>query len=220
MNKKIIINFIIFIAVIIIGIKNVEAANEYQIELENNNKTFQQGEVTEIQVKTKGITEDQNIAALDAIFEYDENVWESISFSEGEKWDKPSNLSSLIQIFTKDLEGLKEDTTVMTIKLKAKENVSEESTTITLKNIELCDDEYKVTTIQNANINLTKAKEEVKNETNTENNNKNNQTNEDSDKAKGSLPYAGNKNIIVLLMLGIIIITIFIYKKSRKYMVI
>ena len=53
MNKKIIINFIIFIAVIIIGIKNVEAANEYQIELENNNKTFQQGEVTEIQVKTK-----------------------------------------------------------------------------------------------------------------------------------------------------------------------
>ena len=51
-----------------------------------------------------------------------------------------------------------------------------------------------------------------------ENNNKNNQTNGDSDKAKGSLPYAGNKNIIVLLMLGIIIITIFIYKKSRKYM--
>ena len=195
--KKLVTLIISAICIILLNVSLVYAEGNASIVLEKEDQYFKTGESTEIKVLIKGLSEAENVVTVNATINYDTNVFDNISISKSNDWGELENVNNMINISTTDLETITSDSVICTIKLNTKQEVTVDSTNIRLENIQICDDDYNVTNLENANIQLLK----YENQENL---------------AGKDLPKAGISGAVMILIIAIVGVAAYIIRKKEK----
>ena len=165
MKRK--IGVLIFIIVMIIGIANYSQASSFNLDISADKTEIEAGEEIEINVKLTNIDMgEKGINIVEGTLEYDKDFIESIQLEGINEWKKVYNSEKGKFVFDKMSEGIKEEESISSIKIKIKENAKQGETQIKIKDIKSNDGENlvgtgdKVITLKISNIN--KEKENVR----------------------------------------------------------
>ena len=234
-NILILVIFVIFVMLC----NKIQAKDETLNCNSNIEKTeLKQGEETTITLK---IHNESKINALQAQIDYDDNIFEELeenSFETKEGWEslKYNKSNKQFIVINKQDEINKE---IVNIKLKVKNNVNADNTQITIKEITASDGnaEFKneniIQTLSIKKDETEKNDETNKNETpsNSENNNTNETTSnsKENNNTKGNelevlkeilpsiLPKTGKGYTMLIIIIALIILSIILYCKNKKY---
>ncbi len=247
MKKKTIEMLILILTIIAILMPTHVNANSFKLNATANKNTIKEGETVTITLKLSNIDVGTlGINTVEGMISYDTNIFEEItqaSFTSLNNWSLTYNgeeteyKGKILGVIL--ASGVTEDQEIGKIKLKVKENVSFQETSIFIKNITTNDGEelikdtdkeikLKVGTKvkQEDNTNNTNNNNNTTGNTNTEknestsntSNNKVNKTNANTTKSKSDtkLPYTGLKNVVIVsVIIALIIGAIYQYKKYK-----
>ena len=165
MKRK--IGILIFIIIMILGISNYSQASSFNLDISADKTEIEAGEETEINVKLTNIDMgEKGINVVEGTLEYDKNFIENIQLEGINEWKKIYNdengkLKGKF-LLDKMSEGIKQEESIGTIKVKIKEDAKQGETQIKIKDIKsndgenLVDTEDKVITLKISNTNQNK----------------------------------------------------------------
>ena len=136
------VKILLTILVVLIGLKNYVYASSFNFNATASKTTVKPGEEVVVSIKILDIEDvnDLGINAIEAILEYDSNVFEAISsedISGKNNWTLTYNAENKNFLAHNIVSGVKETQEIGQIKFKAKNNISSDIlTNITFKNIE------------------------------------------------------------------------------------
>ena len=226
--KGIFVLLFVFIIIAIIQLP-VQAVESFQTQLTASNIEIKKGEQVEITLNFKDYEEiNKGINAYKATLEYDSNLFEKVkttSFKSLNSWEEFLYNSENNEFIAIKKAGSKTDEAILTLVLKAKENVSPKDTIIKVKDI-VASEGKKDIYVNDSQVEIQVIKEQESQKPNvpidtedqdTEQNNNNNIPNDDI--ANGKLPQTGLNpmhTFILIIIELLVIIAIVAYIKMKK----
>lgn len=150
---------IAILSIIMVSLTGIVSASSFDVGVNPNEVTAKQGESIEVKVDLKDIDmKEKGINTLEGYINFDEDLIESVEVETKNDWQieyNKDNNSDLYGKFlmVKDIEGIKENEEVLTLKIKVKDKVKKESTKVVLKDLTSNDGENLVN-IGNKEINI------------------------------------------------------------------
>ena len=150
---------IAFLSVIMVSLTGVVSASSFDVGVNPTDVTAKQGESIEVKVDLKDIDmKEKGINTLEGYINFDEDVIENVEVETKNDWQIEYNKDSNSDLYgkflmVKDIEGIKENEEVLTLKIKVKDKVKKESTKVILKELTSNDGENLVN-IGNKEINI------------------------------------------------------------------
>ena len=150
---------IAFLSVIMVSLTGIVSASSFDVGVNPIEVTAKQGESIEVKVDLKDIDmKEKGINTLEGYINFDEDVIENVEVETKNDWQIEYNKDSNSDLYgkflmIKDIEGIKENEEVLTLKIKVKDKVKKESTKVILKDLTSNDGENLVN-IGNKEINI------------------------------------------------------------------
>ena len=150
---------IAFLSVIMVSLTGIVSASSFDVGVNPTEVTTKQGESIEVKVDLKDIDmKEKGINTLEGYINFDEDVIENVEVETKNDWQIEYNKDSNSDLYgkflmVKDIEGIKENEEVLTLKIKVKDKVKKESTKVILKDLTSNDGENLVN-IGNKEINI------------------------------------------------------------------
>ena len=150
---------IAFLSVIMVSLTGIVSASSFDVGVNPTEVTAKQGESIEVKVDLKDIDmKEKGINTLEGYINFDEDVIENVEVETKNDWQIEYNKDSNSDLYgkflmVKDIEGIKENEEVLTLKIKVKDKVKKESTKVVLKDLTSNDGENLVN-IGNKEINI------------------------------------------------------------------
>ena len=203
MKNKIIFLLVITCVMLALMISNVYAADSYTVKLDASTETVLPGGTVVLHVTVPKIDVEKGIGTLTGTIEYDKTVFEVIGTKDvknKEDWESVTFNPNNGAFVTLTLSGdtLKESTEVFDITLKVLNTAKAGETQIKLSNISSSDGDKDIETADVTKKITIKEKSE-----NTTTNNTNNTNNTNTAKKNNNvtvLPYAGENDMIILVV--------------------
>lgn len=233
--KKLIAISFMTILIILSTRVNAQISNTFKAKITPIQSTIKPGEEIIVTISVSDIDMGENgINALEGMLEYDKEIFEEVKSSSIESYnnwattynDEKSNLNG--KFLSVNLSaGVKEDTKILSIKFKAKNDIKQTGETIIKIKDVTSNNGKDLINVGDLNVKVTiQVPEEQKNETSKNetikkeptNNTRKNTTIVDNTFADKILPKAGINNIIAIIVIGILLIGTgaWIYKTRKK----
>lgn len=230
--KKTKVLVVLLIFAILLGITTYSFASSFNFKVDASATTLKPGDMVTIDLGVANIdVGESGINTLEAVLEYDENVFEPVissSFAGLNNWsitynnEEGENKGKLVAVIVQ--EGVKEDQAIGRLTLKVKEGIKDQTTKITFKNIKTNDgtneilDSDKVITVSVKSPAIEEPeKPEKPTENVIENTTVENIIEDDDTKSPEKLPQTGsNVYIIVLISILVLVIGIVSYLKYKQ----
>lgn len=131
------------LSIIMVSLTGIVSASSFDVGVNPTEVTAKQGESIEVKVDLKDIDmKEKGINTLEGYINFDEDVIENVELVTKNDWQIEYNKDSNSDLYgkflmVKDIEGIKENEEVLTlkIKVKVKDKVKKESTKVTLKDL-------------------------------------------------------------------------------------
>ena len=153
------LRLIIALSIIMVSLTGIVSASSFDVGVNPTEVTAKQGESIEVKVDLKDIDmKEKGINTLEGYINFDEDVIENVEVETKNDWQIEYNKDSNSDLYgkflmVKDIEGIKENEEVLTLKIKVKDKVKKESTKVILKDLTSNDGENLVN-IGNKEINI------------------------------------------------------------------
>lgn len=147
------------LSIIMVSLTGIVSASSFDVGVNPTEVTAKQGESIEVKVDLKDIDmKEKGINTLEGYINFDEDVIENVEVEAKNDWQIEYNKDSNSDLYgkflmVKDIEGIKENEEVLTLKIKVKDKVKKESTKVILKDLTSNDGENLVN-IGNKEINI------------------------------------------------------------------
>lgn len=224
---------VLLVTIFLIGIFTVTVnADSFKFNVKANQTSLKPGDTVEINMNISDIDAgDLGINTLEAILEYDSNVFEEVSqsnFSSKNNWsltynsEDTENKGKFLAVIV--TTGVKENQDIGTLTLKVKNSAQNTNTTVTLKNVASNNGETLINETDKA-ITFKIESDNNANKPNTGNpgivieDNKNNST-QNSIKKDGDIPKTGLENYKIYIATGVTVVIAMVaygvYKKIES----
>ena len=153
------LRLIIALSIIMVSLTGIVSASSFDVGVNPTEVTAKQGESIEVKVDLKDIDmKEKGINTLEGYINFDEDVIENVEVETKNDWQIEYNKDSNSDLYgkflmVKDIEGIKENEEVLTLKIKVKDKVKKEGTKVVLKDLTSNDGENLVN-IGNKEINI------------------------------------------------------------------
>lgn len=153
------LGLIMILSIIMVSLTGIVSASSFDVGVNPIEVTAKQGESIEVKVDLKDIDiKEKGINTLEGYINFDEDVIENVEVETKNDWQIEYNKDSNSDLYgkflmVKDIEGIKENEEVLTLKIKVKDKVKKESTKVILKKLTSNDGENLVN-IGNKEINI------------------------------------------------------------------
>ena len=153
------LGLIIALSIIMVSLTGIVSASSFDVGVNPTEVTAKQGESIEVKVDLKDIDmKEKGINTLEGYITFDEDVIENVELETKNDWQIEYNKDSNSDLYgkflmVKDIEGIKENEEVLTLKIKVKDKVKKEGTKVVLKDLTSNDGENLVN-IGNKEINI------------------------------------------------------------------
>lgn len=153
------LRLIMALSIIMVSLTGIVSASSFDVGVNPTEVTAKQGESIEVKVDLKDIDmKEKGINTLEGYINFDEDVIENVEVETKNGWQIEYNKDSNSDLYgkflmVKDIEGIKENEEVLTLKIKVKDKVKKESTKVILKDLTSNDGENLVN-IGNKEINI------------------------------------------------------------------
>ena len=153
------LGLIMILSIIMVSLTGIVSASSFDVGVNPIEVTAKQGESIEVKVDLKDIDmKEKGINTLEGYINFDEDVIENVEVETKNDWQIEYNKDSNSDLYgkflmVKDMEGIKENEEVLTLKIKVKDKVKKESTKVILKELTSNDGENLVN-IGNKEINI------------------------------------------------------------------
>lgn len=147
------------LGIIMVSLTQIVSASSFDVVVNPTQITTKQGESIEVKVDLKDIEmKERGINTLEGYINFDEDVIENVEVETKNDWQIEYNKDSNSDLYgkflmVKDIEGIKENEEILTLKIKVKDKVKKESTKVVLKYLTSNDGENLVN-IGNKEINI------------------------------------------------------------------
>ncbi len=147
------------LSIIMVSLTQIVSASSFDLVVNPTEITTKQGESIEVKVDLKDIDmKEKGINTLEGYINFDEDVIENVEVETKNDWQIEYNKDSNSDLYgkflmVKDIEGIKENEEVLTLKIKVKDKVKKESTKVILRELTSNDGENLVN-IGNKEINI------------------------------------------------------------------
>lgn len=129
------------LSIIMVSLTGIVSASSFDVGVNPTEVTAKQGESIEVKVDLKDIDmKEKGINTLEGYINFDEDVIENVEVEAKNDWQIEYNKDSNSDLYgkflmVKDIEGIKENEEVLTLKIKVKDKVKKESTKVILKDL-------------------------------------------------------------------------------------
>ena len=153
------LRLIIALSIIMVSLTGIVSASSFDVGVNPTEVTAKQGESIEVKVDLKDIDmKEKGINTLEGYITFDEDVIENVEVETKNDWQIEYNKDSNSDLYgkflmVKDIEGIKENEEVLTLKIKVKDKVKKEGTKVILKDLTSNDGDNLVN-IGNKEINI------------------------------------------------------------------
>ena len=153
------LRLIIALSIIMVSLTGIVSASSFDVDAKPNEIIAKQGENIEIKVDLKDIDmKEKGINTLEGYITFDEDVIENVELETKNDWQIEYNKDSNSDLYgkflmIKNVDGIKENEEVLTLKIKVKDKVKKENTKIVLKDLTSNDGDSLVN-IGNKEINI------------------------------------------------------------------
>ena len=153
------LKLIIALSIIMVSLTGIVSASSFDVGVNPTEVTAKQGESIEVKVDLKDIDmKEKGINTLEGYINFDEDVIENVELETKNDWQIEYNKDSNSDLYgkflmVKDIEGIKENEEVLTLKIKIKDKIKKESTKVILKDLTSNDGDNLVN-IGNKEINI------------------------------------------------------------------
>ena len=153
------LKLIIALSIIMVSLTGIVSASSFDVGVNPTEVTAKQGESIEVKVDLKDIDmKEKGINTLEGYITFDEDVIENVELETKNDWQIEYNKDSNSDLYgkflmVKDIEGIKENEEVLTLKIKVKDKVKKEGTKVILKDL-TSNDGYNLVNIGNKEINI------------------------------------------------------------------
>ena len=153
------LGLIMILSIIMVSLTGIVSASSFDVGVNPIEVTAKQGESIEVKVDLKDIDmKEKGMNTLEGYINFDEDVIENVEVETKNDWQIEYNKDSNSDLYgkflmIKDIEGIKENEEVLTLKIKVKDKVKKESTKVILKDLTSNDGENLVN-IGNKEINI------------------------------------------------------------------
>ena len=153
------LRLIIALSIIMVSFTGIVSASSFDVGVNPTEVTAKQGESIEVKVDLKDIDmKEKGINTLEGYINFDEDVIENVEVETKNDWQIEYNKDSNSDLYgkfliVKDIEGIKENEEVLTLKIKIKDKVKKEGTKVVLKDLTSNDGDNLVN-IGNKEINI------------------------------------------------------------------
>ena len=153
------LGLIMILNIIMVSFTGIVSASSFDVGVNPTEVTAKPGESIEVKVDLKDIDmKEKGINALEGYINFDEDVVENVEVEIKNDWQIEYNKDSNSDLYgkflmVKDIEGIKENEEVLTLKIKVKDKVKKEGTKVILKDLTSNDGENLVN-IGNKEINI------------------------------------------------------------------
>lgn len=153
------LRLIIALSIIMVSLTGIVSASSFDVGVNPTEVTAKQGESIEVKVDLKDIDmKEKGINTLEGYITFDEDVIENVELETKNDWQIEYNKDSNSDLYgkflmVKDIEGIKENEEVLTLKIKVKDKVKKEGTKVILKDLTSNDGDNLVN-IGNKEINI------------------------------------------------------------------
>ena len=153
------LGLIMILSIIMVSLTGIVSASSFDVGVNPIEVTAKQGESIEVKVDLKDIDmKEKGINTLEGYINFDEDVVENVELETKNDWQIEYNKDSNSDLYgkflmVKDIEGIKVNEEVLTLKIKVKDKVKKESTKVILKDLTSNDGENLVN-IGNKEINI------------------------------------------------------------------
>lgn len=153
------LKLIIALSIIMVSLTGIVSASSFDVGVNPTEVTAKQGESIEVKVDLKDIDmKEKGINTLEGYITFDEDVIENVELETKNDWQIEYNKDSNSDLYgkflmVKDIEGIKENEEVLTLKIKVKDKVKKEGTKVILKDLTSNDGDNLVN-IGNKEINI------------------------------------------------------------------
>ena len=153
------LGLIMILSIIMVSLTGIVSASSFDVGVNPTEVTAKQGESIEVKVDLKDIDmKEKGINTLEGYINFDEDVIENVEVETKNDWQIEYNKDSNSDLYgkflmVKDIDGIKENEEVLTLKIKVKDKVKKESTKVILKDLTSNDGENLVN-IGNKEINI------------------------------------------------------------------
>lgn len=223
--KGILILLVTFIMSIFIQLP-VQAAESFETDLIANNVEIKKNEEILVTLNFKNYQEiNKGINAYKATLEYDTNVFEEVKtndFQSLNSWEEFLYNPQNHQFIAIKKAGSKSAEAIVSLKLKAKENINPQETIIKIKDI-VASEGKKDIYVNDSQVTIQVIKEQdaqkPSDTVNQGNNSQNTQNNENKELAIGNLPHTGASPLMSFIFIAIeilVVIAIILYAKIKK----
>ena len=135
------LRLIMALSIIMISFTGIVSASSFDVEVNPIDLTAKEGESIEVKVDLKDIDmKDEGINTLEGYIDFDEGVIENIDVETKNDWQIEYNKDSNSDLYgkflmVKDVDGIKENEDILTLKIKIKDKVKKENTKVVLKDL-------------------------------------------------------------------------------------
>jgi len=153
------LKLIIALSIIMVSLTGIVSASSFDVGVNPTEVTAKQGESIEVKVDLKDVDmKEKGINTLEGYITFDEDVIENVELETKNDWQIEYNKDSNSDLYgkflmVKDIEGIKENEEVLTLKIKVKDKVKKEGTKVILKDLTSNDGDNLVN-IGNKEINI------------------------------------------------------------------
>ena len=153
------LGLIMILSIIMVSFTGIVSASSFDVGVNPTEVTAKQGESIEVKVDLKDIDmKEKGINTLEGYINFDEEVIENVEVETKNDWQIEYNKDSNSDLYgkflmVKDIEGIKENEEVLTLKIKIKDKIKKESTKVVLKDLTSNDGDNLVN-IGNKEINI------------------------------------------------------------------
>lgn len=123
------LKLIIALSIIMVSLTGIVSASSFDVGVNPTEVTAKQGESIEVKVDLKDIDmKEKGINTLEGYITFDEDVIENVELETKNDWQIEYNKDSNSDLYgkflmVKDIEGIKENEEVLTLKIKVKDKV-------------------------------------------------------------------------------------------------
>ena len=153
------LRLIIALSIIMVSLTGIVSASSFDVDAKPNEIIAKQGENIEIKVDLKDIDmKEKGINTLEGYITFDEDVIENVELETKNDWQIEYNKDVNSDLYgkflmIKNVDGIKENEEVLTLKIKVKDKVKKENTKIVLKDL-TSNDVDRLVNIGNKEINI------------------------------------------------------------------
>ena len=222
-RSKKIINILLITVVLLFTTKVYAANDSFGTTLQSSSSQVKRDDNITITMGLKDIaieSGEKGIAAYTTGIEFDSSVFEYVTSSGTDKWEKPFYENGLITATTNDGKTVNTAQSIGTITLKVKENAKLGETNIKLSNfsgstvttdVPTAEKSVKVTILDNNSTNNGSNNNSSNNNSSTSGNKTNNTIGKKENIKSGVLPKTGKSNIMMIIAIEICILSAIIF---------